>query len=192
MVEWWSANHARIVDLNLSREDLRDIVATTDAPVVFREGIFDVVKTCTELGLPFLVFSAGLYDVIKEILEQNSLKPHNVHIVSNRMKFDGNDICVGFEEPLIHSFNKNETGVHGAPYQAAIESRPNVILMGDSMGDLYMKDGITHDTSLTIGFLNHDTNIHLKNYMEKFDIVVLDDSPMSFVAEFLKKLEREE
>ncbi|ORY36751.1 HAD-superfamily hydrolase [Rhizoclosmatium globosum] len=188
MEEWWTLAHERITHLKLSRADLHDIVAKTEAPVVFRDGVFDVVKVCHQLDMPFLVFSAGIYDVIKEILEQNSLKLPNVHIVSNRMKFDAQDVCVGFEDPLIHTFNKNESGVHGAPYQAAIESRPNVILMGDSLGDLNMKDGVAHDTSLTIGFLNHDTDTYLQKYLDAFDVVVLDDSPMAFVAEFLRML----
>ncbi|KAI9326212.1 pyrimidine 5'-nucleotidase [Obelidium mucronatum] len=208
MEEWWSTAHERIVALKLSRRDLKDIVATTQAPVVFRDGIHEVVKVCEGFGMPFLVFSAGIYgshlsftavvapyrillDVIKEILEHSSLKPNNVHIVSNRMKFGENDICVAFEDPLIHTFNKNESGVHGAPYQAAVESRPNVILMGDSLGDLNMKDGVAHEISLTIGFLNHDTDVYLEKYLAAFDVVVLDDSPMTFVAELLKAIAKQ-
>ncbi|KAI9315417.1 HAD-like domain-containing protein [Obelidium mucronatum] len=156
MEEWWSTAHERIVALKLSRHDLKDIVATTQAPVVFRDGIHEVVKVCEGFGMPFLVFSAGIY---------------GSHL---------NDICVAFEDPLIHTFNKNESGVHGAPYQAAVESRPNVILMGDSLGDLNMKDGVAHEISLTIGFLNHDTDVYLEKYLAAFDVVVLDDSPMTF------------
>ncbi|KAI8616371.1 pyrimidine 5'-nucleotidase-domain-containing protein [Chytriomyces sp. MP71] len=183
MEEWWRIAHNLIVDLKLKRSDIASIVPET--PVAFREGIHQVIGSCDGLNIPFLVFSAGIYDVIKEILSQASLKTPNVHIVSNRMKFDETDMCVAFEEPMIHTFNKNESGIHGAPYQAAIEERPNVILMGDSLGDLKMKDGVKHDVSLSIGFLNHDTDTWLKEYMDSFDIVVLDDSPMTFVVDLL-------
>ncbi|KAJ3063791.1 5'-nucleotidase, cytosolic III-like [Podochytrium sp. JEL0797] len=190
MEEWWTQAHDRIVQLKLSKHDLHEIVATTDAPVVFRDGIVEVIQECEKLGVPFLVFSAGIYDVIKEILEQNSMKPSNVHIVSNRMKFGPDDICNAFEEPMIHTFNKNEAGVHGKPYEAAIHARPNIILMGDSIGDLSMKEGVDHDASLTIGFLNHDIDVYLEKYLAAFDVVVLDDSPMSFVVDLLQAIIR--
>ncbi|KAI8834540.1 pyrimidine 5'-nucleotidase [Chytriomyces cf. hyalinus JEL632] len=184
MEEWWGKAHSRIVDLKLARSDIVQIVP--ENPVSFREGTREVIDTCQAMNVPFLVFSAGIYDVIKEILIQASLKPSNVHIVSNRMKFDESDTCVGFEDPMIHTMNKNETGVHGAPYQAAIESRPNLILLGDSLGDLNMKEGVPHKTGLTIGFLNHDTDAYLEAYLNAFDVVVLDDSPMTFVSNLLQ------
>ncbi|KAJ3132134.1 5'-nucleotidase, cytosolic III [Physocladia obscura] len=181
MAEWWTHAHRRIVELHLSKKDLHDIVATTSSPVVFRDGVQHVIEASETLGVPFLVFSAGIYDVIKEILEQEGLKRNNVHIVSNRMKFDEKDVCIGFEDPMIHTFNKNEAGVHGAPYQAAIDQRPNIILMGDSLGDLRMKEGVVHSTSLTIGFLNHDPEVYLDEYLDAYDIVVLDDTSIVFV-----------
>ena len=76
------------------------------------------------------MFSAGLYDVIKEILQQAGLKKPNVHIVSNRMIFDKDDydtgVCVGFHDPLIHVFNKNEARMHGAPYEEQVAGRKHI------------------------------------------------------------------
>lgn len=35
-----------------------------------------------------------------------------------------------------------------------LSGRSNVILLGDSIGDASMADGVSHDTVLKIGFLN--------------------------------------
>lgn len=36
-----------------------------------------------------------------------------------------------------------------------LSGRSNVILLGDSVGDAKMADGVPHDTVLKIGFLNN-------------------------------------
>lgn len=57
-----------------------------------------------------------------------------------------------FKGPLIHSFNKREGAVS---HVAELQGRPNVLLLGDSLGDLTMADGVPdHQNILTIGFLN--------------------------------------
>ena len=69
-------------------------------------------------GIPFLIFSAGLADVIQEVLTQvqgtgdapvKQTRPGQ-RIVSNRMLWSGG-ILTGFSEPLIHMFNKNQSQV---------------------------------------------------------------------------------
>jgi 5'-nucleotidase len=51
-----------------------------------------------------------------------------------------------------------------------------------------MADGVHHETLLTIGFLNHDKDDLLPKYEDAFDIVILDDSPMSFVSLILESI----
>lgn len=60
-----------------------------------------------------------------------------------------------FKGPLIHSFNKREGAVSYVADLAELQGRPNVLLLGDSLGDLTMADGVPdHQNILTIGFLN--------------------------------------
>ncbi|KAJ3327443.1 hypothetical protein HDU76_011795 [Blyttiomyces sp. JEL0837] len=155
MEEWWILAHELIVGLKLKRSLLELMIA--DTPVVFREGLKDIIELCKDASVPFLVFSAGLYE----------------------------DIVVGFYDPLIHVFNKNEANVEGSPYKGELVGRHNVILMGDSIGDLRMGDGLSHETTLTVGYLNHDQEMLLPQYSEKFDVVVLGDSAMDFVKNLL-------
>ena len=68
----------------------------------------------------------------------------------------------GFNENLIHMYNKNTASLSGA-YKVCeenlrglgIEGRRNVIVLGDSIGDLQMSHGIPDPKIvLTIGYLN--------------------------------------
>ena len=65
---------------------------------------------------------------------------------------------VGFKGDLIHSFNKNESSVHDSDYFDNLEKHTNILLLGDSIGDLRMADGAKFDNILKIGFLNDKVN----------------------------------
>ena len=119
---------------------------------------------------------------------KNLLFP-NMHIISNEMLFNPETgICDGFRSPDIHVFNKSEVVIRDLPYHDTIENRSNVILLGDSAGDLQMSNGISHEVSLTIGFLNLEIEKRLSTFMELYDIVVLYDGTADVVNWILEKL----
>lgn len=61
----------------------------------------------------------------------------------------------GFREPLIHTYNKNNTVLKDTEYFRQVCSRTNILLLGDSMGDLSMADGVVDaENVLRVGFLN--------------------------------------
>ena len=67
---------------------------------------------------------------------------------------------VGFKGNLIHMFNKNEDAIHSSDYFEKLQNRTNVILMGDSIGDIKMALGVPQPSSvLKIGFLNDKVSI---------------------------------
>jgi HAD superfamily hydrolase (TIGR01544 family) len=128
--------------------------------------------------------------VIEEVLIAENLYHNNMHVVSNKMIFNPETgICDEFAEPMIHVFNKSEIAVRESYYHKTIEDRKNVILLGDSLGDLKMSYGIKHDVCLNIGFLNYDDDELLKIYLEKFDIVVIDDGPMDVANMILQSID---
>ncbi|GMT08032.1 hypothetical protein PENTCL1PPCAC_30206, partial [Pristionchus entomophagus] len=63
----------------------------------------------------------------------------NMHLISNIMAYDDKNAVSGFREPLIHTFNKNGAEEH---FYEEMRQRDNVILKGDSMGDLHMDVGV--------------------------------------------------
>ena len=130
-----------------------------------------------------------LVDIIEELLQTNNLLFPNMHIISNVMQFNPETgICDRFRKPEIHVFNKSEVTVRDLPYHDTIENRPNVILLGDSAGDLQMSKGISHEVCLTIGFLNLEIEKRLDAFIELYDIVVLYDGAADVVNWILEKL----
>lgn len=186
MIKWWTDAHASLVAQKLSKTDLR--LMAEQARLEIRPGVDQILIDCRDTAIPFLVFSAGIGNIIEEILKGANLFYDNMHIVSNMMVFDNQDVCVDFKEPLIHVFNKSEFQLETSPYHKMIEERPNVILMGDSLGDLQMSQGVKHDLCFNIGFLNHDIKSLESAYINAFDLVIEGDANMNPVIELLKSI----
>jgi HAD superfamily hydrolase (TIGR01544 family) len=98
------------------------------------------------------------------------------HIVSNFLHFDSDGNLISFNKKVIHSFNKNEHEIHDTPYYQSILNRPNVILLGDTLGDVGMIGGMKDlKQILKIGYLNRSTPAKLEVYKSVYDIVICDD-----------------
>lgn len=66
----------------------------------------------------------------------------------------------GFKGELLHVLNKNENAVHKSNYFDKLVHRDNIVVLGDSLGDLHMAEGAAECASiLTIGFLNDKVQI---------------------------------
>ncbi|KAJ0866366.1 putative 5'-nucleotidase [Helianthus annuus] len=192
MEEWWGKTHGLLIEGGLTYDAIRNSVSS--ALIAFREGVVELFEYLEERDIPVLIFSAGLADIIEEVLRQKLHRTFkNVKIVSNRMKFDQNGNLVSFTGKLIHSLNKNEHALDMAASlheelgetddqiidSASLKKRTNVLLLGDHMGDLRMSDGLNYETRISVGFLNHNIENSLDNYRKGYDIVYLHDAPMS-------------
>lgn len=190
MVEWWGKTHALLIEGGLTYESIKQSVA--NANIAFREGVSELFEFLEERDIPVLIFSAGLADIIEEVLRQKLRRSFkNVKIVSNRMVFNNGQL-VSFKGKLIHSLNKNEHALDMAePVHERfgdidgptddndlLKKRTNVLLLGDHTGDLGMSDGLNYDTRISVGFLNHNVENSLSCYREAFDVVLMNDAPM--------------
>ncbi|XP_010263059.1 PREDICTED: 7-methylguanosine phosphate-specific 5'-nucleotidase [Nelumbo nucifera] len=201
MVEWWEKTHALLIEGGLTCDDIKKSVES--ATIEFREGVFELFEFLEEIGVPVLIFSAGLADIIEEVLRQKLRKSFkNIKIVSNRMIFSKDGHLVSFKGKTIHVLNKNEhaldmaaplhdhLGGNDGPINdnASVKKRTNVLLLGDHMGDLGMSDGLNYENRIAVGFLNDNIEKSIGNYQEAFDVVYLNDAPMWGVVELVSQI----
>ena len=132
-------------------------------------------------------------DVIEEVLKQKCGESilKSVHIVSNHMIFD-NDILVGFTSPSYHVFNKKALYAKDtSPYflTKGLEKRHNLLLLGDSLGDTTMCEGleIKDESKIKIGFLNVNVE-RIPDYLDAYDVVLLGDPDFRFVNTLLREI----
>lgn len=201
MEEWWGKTHALLIEGGLTYDAIRSSVAK--ATIAFREGVIELFEFLEEKEVPVLIFSAGLADIIEEVLRQKLHRSFkNVKVVSNRMVFDQSGRLQSFKGKLIHVLNKNEHALdmaaplhdHLGEADVAIndydnvKKRTNVLLLGDHIGDLGMSDGLNYKTRISVGFLNDNVLNSLESYGESFDLVYLNDAPMWGVVNLVSQL----
>ncbi|AEC09569.2 Pyrimidine 5'-nucleotidase eukaryotic [Arabidopsis thaliana x Arabidopsis arenosa] len=202
MEEWWGKTHELLIEGGLTYDAIKKSVANSS--IAFREGVSELFEFLEKKEIPVLIFSAGLADVIEEVLRQNLDRTFkNVKIVSNRMVFNDDGQLVSFKGKLIHVLNKNEHALDmAAPLHDRLgvdigeedeenvnmKERRNVLLMGDHLGDLRMSDGLDYETRISIGFLNDNIEKSLESYRESFDLVYLNDAPMWGALELVSRL----
>ncbi|BBG96894.1 hypothetical protein Prudu_005846 [Prunus dulcis] len=80
----WTKTHGLLIEGGLTYDGIRQSVA--DSTIAFREGVVELFEFLEERDIPILIFSAGLADIIEEVLRQKIHRLFkNVKIVSNRM-----------------------------------------------------------------------------------------------------------
>ncbi|XP_057980156.1 uncharacterized protein LOC131165978 isoform X2 [Malania oleifera] len=174
MEEWWGKTHSLLIEGGLTYDAIEKSVAT--ANIAFREGVVELFEFLEDRDIPVLIFSAGLADIIEEVLRQKLHRSFkNVKIISNRMLFDEGGCLVSFiDGPSDDNFS--------------VKSRTNVLLLGDHIGDLGMSDGLNYENRISVGFLNDNIEKSLSSYRKAFDIVYLNDAPMLGVVKLVSGL----
>lgn len=123
-----------------------------------------------------------------------------MHVVSNRMIFDNHLKLTAFTSPTYHVYNKKAVSCQDSSFfindTHNLKERNNIVLIGDSIGDVTMADGIhskshssVNDNTLVlrIGFLNHNVE-RLAEYIKVYDVVLLGDPSFDFVNQLLADL----
>ncbi|KAG7325347.1 hypothetical protein KOW79_011663 [Hemibagrus wyckioides] len=84
-------------------------------------------------------------------------------------------VACAFKGELIYSFNKRERALQNT--HQFVHNRTNVLLLGDSMGDLDLAEGV-QDLKNHIGYLNDKVEERREAYVSSYDIVLEEDETL--------------
>ncbi|XP_033123914.1 cytosolic 5'-nucleotidase 3A-like isoform X2 [Anneissia japonica] len=189
MTEWWSKEHDMITKTGMRKEDISKIVEQSD--VVLREGCDMLFKNLADNSVPLVVCTAGIEDISSAVIKDRATLYDNISFMGNKMDFDANGKIVGLscKGTVINQYNKREmTNIYRDYFEQHMD-RPNVLLIGDSIGDLQLAEGLIQpEYVLKIGFLNSHVDQNLEVYKSKFDIVVVEDSTMDVPNAVVNKI----
>lgn len=187
MREWWDKSHEIFAKCQVHKTQFPQVIQNSN--VMLRSGADWLLKRLHDNDVPVLVLSAGLGDLVTEAIKQQAVLSDNMTVIANFMEFDENGRILGFKTPVIHSCNKNISTIKHEGYFEKFTDRSNVIIVGDSLGDLTMADGVKELKSIIkIGFLNEKIEEALPEYLAGYDIVIIDDQTMNLINALLTKI----
>lgn len=187
MVEWWNAIHGLMIQAGFQKRWIPGVVS--ECNIVLRDGANEFFDILHHWSIPLYIISAGLGDIIEEAINKESTLHSNSRIVANYMDFDEEGQLQGFKGKMIHSFNKKNIVNYSKESFERTDHCSNLILLGDSLGDPTMADGMKKvDTILKIGFLNEEGDERLDAYKNIYDIVITTDETMDIINVFFKEL----
>ncbi|XP_064537951.1 7-methylguanosine phosphate-specific 5'-nucleotidase [Drosophila montana] len=188
MIEWWTKSGELTSGFPFDQSEIDQMASKFKHAL--RDRTHELFETLLRLQIPVLVFSAGLGNSVVSVLRQANIMYPNVKVISNFLQYrDG--LLAGFQEPMIHTFNKNETVLSGSEYYDLVHTRDHIIVMGDSLGDADMAAGVPASSHIMkIGFLFDHVEANMDKYMNTFDIVLVDDQTMDVPRALLALIEQ--
>ncbi len=159
------------------------INATKNARTYLRSGVKEIFKTLNENNIPIVVMSAGFGNAIKIFLENEGVLYDNVILVANFFEFKNNKAKLDLEN-IIYTANKKYLSIP-QNVRKIIEHKGKIILIGDIIEDIKMINKEQLHKTITFGFLDKNIDCNLKNYNEKFDIVLADNEDFNSIKHIL-------
>ncbi|XP_077277889.1 cytosolic 5'-nucleotidase IIIB [Temnothorax americanus] len=186
MRDWMTAAQDLLKGIEFDPHELEEVAQAFEN--ILRDGTEELFQKLYDARVPIVVFSAGLGDIVEAVLRYHNALFDNVKVISNFLKYDGNQLDGFKNDVLIHVYNKNECAL-AEHYLELLQKRHNVLLMGDTIGDANMVEGLKDTKAvLKIGFLYDHVEASLDSFMEKFDIVLVDDQTMRVPMEILQNI----
>lgn len=185
MMEWYIKHINEIVKCKITKQIFYKASQTREI-MEFRKGASEFLKEMHDMKVPIIIISAGIGNFIEEFLKNNNCYYDNIHIVSNMIIFDENEIAISVKDNIIHSLNKNIT-VFSADILKKICNRNKILLLGDQISDLKMAEGKHKNELITVCFHSEEL---LSEIQSIFDIVIYENEDyFDLQKKLLKKLD---
>lgn len=191
MLEWWLTHYRLLVECGLNEEIIEKVVKDMlSVGFGLRKGAKEVLENLHNKKIPLVIMSgAGIGNMVLKFLDKQNLLFNNVYFIGNTLKFNKQGKFLGVEDDkVIHVLNKKEVEIKNLPLYREIKDRKNIILIGDSIEDSKITEGYEYNNIVKIGFLNDEKEESLEDFKKNFDVIMLNDSDMSFVNKLLEKI----
>jgi len=176
MREWQDKHTALFIKYGLTKEILDQI--TESSPIQFRAGTDEMIKKLEAANVPLVIVSGAPRYLIESHLKKAGLWHPNIHIIANDYEFDEHGKFTGICEPVVHVANKDEILNDGYHRYQEIESRTNVLILGDNPDDVNMIGRHLWSNIISVGFLNPSSKKNRNCYTKVFDAVITNDGSM--------------
>ena len=170
MDEWYKVNVQTVIDFKVTKEIIES-AATAMKKAKMRAGAKKFFKTMHEKGIPVLIISAGVGNVIEKFLKDEGCLYDNVHIYSNFFIYENGIISGVKDNAIVHPLNKQDVIMEPLVWNE-IKKRHNAILIGNSVDDIRMAINDKHNI-FKIGFISNEDDIN--EYIHQYDIICSSD-----------------
>lgn len=181
MTEWWNEAYKALIEFAIEETVLKRLARDSHVPL--RKGAKELFKTLDEKDIPLIIYSAGMGDLIAYGLEKEREVHDNITIISNFFEFkDGR--ASRLKGRIINNLTK--FGHRVRPY---CDGKKNVVLLGDLLEDLYMTKGVSYETQISAGILNHRTEKHKDEFCRKYDIVIPSGGSLDYITKIIERID---
>jgi len=181
--EWWERAFDIIAQYRVSAGvfSVPFLHPDTSGLMPIRPGMIELMHGADAWRVPFIVFSAGIGDVVCACLRSYGLSFGRMEIVSNMCRFEEDGRFHGRLEnsEVIHSFSKNERHLGGLD-RFSLTNRSNLLLFGDSLGDAGMVSDAEGRTVIRVGICTATNPETIERYRQMFDVVLMPDEVDQF------------
>lgn len=182
MFDWYQQHTNLLIKYHLKEKDI--IKISQSESLKLRKGVIELLTFTNQNNIPFIIVSAGISNIIEEVLKKHNCFFNNVYIISNIFKFKDGEIK-SLRNKIIHPLNKDEIEIP-TKIKEILKDRDEIIILGDNIGDTKIRIK-ENQKNLKVGFLNYTDNTKLINYKKHFDIVYSPNSSLVNLLNFLTK-----
>ncbi len=181
MEEWYQETAHLFSKYHIYRKTIQDLMKSKNG-LQLRKDVKPFFQNMKRLGIPVIIVSAGIGDIIEQYLQEQQCLFPNVSIHANFLSYNQEEI-MGVRQPLIHSMNKSQLSY------PEIQKRKMGLLFGDQIEDIEMSKN--HST-INIGFYNENGQ-DFDTFRGKYDAILTNPSSFETAAKvYIKEYPRQE
>ena len=184
MHDWYHAALNLYYEYGLTYDNL--LACVSYGNVVLRRGIKELLLDFYKNNIPVIILSAGIGNVIEQVLRLHGCLYDNIYIMSNFFTFKNNTL-LPFTSPIIHTCNKSLELLPNS-IKDQIANKPYFLLIGDFIEDIHMVPTKDLYRTLSFGFLEKNVDANLEIYKNSFDVVLTDHASFYDVGDIIRKV----